>query len=70
MQTQLLNEINSVLKEFPQYWDDNVLKRYEVITAIENKEPELIKALISNDKLKQQYSTDIDGILLFDLAVV
>lgn len=66
MQTQLLNEINSVLKEFPQYWDDNVLKRYEVITAIENKEPELIKALISNDKLKQQYSTDIDGILLFD----
>ena len=68
MQTQLLKEINSVLKGFPQYWNGETLKRSEVITAIENKEPLIIKALVSNEKLKQQYSTDIDGILLFDFA--
>ncbi|MDD0826312.1 site-specific DNA-methyltransferase [[Pasteurella] aerogenes] len=68
MQTQLLKEINSVLKGFPQYWNGETLKRSEVITAIENKEPLIIKALASNEKLKQQYSTDIDGILLFDFA--
>lgn len=68
MRTQLLKEINSVLKAFPQYWDNQVLKRYEVISDIENKEPNLIKALVANEKLKEQYSTDVNGILLFDFT--
>lgn len=68
MQTQLLKELNNVLKTFPQYWHNQVLKRYEVIDAIENKEPSLIKALVANEKLKKQYGSDIDGILLFDFS--
>lgn len=68
MQTELLKEIRQVLQSFPQYWNGETLRRFDVVTAIENKEPNLIKAIISNQKLKLAYSTDIDGVLLFDFA--
>lgn len=66
METELIKELNGVLKAFPQYWDGEKLHRSMVIDAINQKEPNLIKALISNDKIKSLYSTDIDRILLFD----
>ncbi len=66
MQTKLIKELNSVLKQFPQFWDNEKLHRSMVIDAINQKEPNLIKALISNDKIKSLYCTNIDGILLFD----
>lgn len=68
MQTQLLKEIRIVLQGFSEYWENDVLKRYAVITAIENKDNSLIKALIANEKIKQEYSTDIGGVTLFDFA--
>ena len=68
MQTQLLKEINTVLKEFPQYWENGTLKRYEVIDAIENKEENIIKALINNEKVRDEYGHTVDGVLLFDFS--
>lgn len=66
METELIKELNGVLKAFPQFWEGEKLHRSMVIDAINQKSPELIKALISNDKIKSLYSTDIDGVLLFD----
>lgn len=37
-----------------------------VSDAISQKQPELIKALVSNGKIKSVYGTDIDGVLIFD----
>lgn len=66
METELIKALNSVLKEFPQFWDGEKLHRSLVIDAINQKEPTLIKALINNDKIKENYSSEIEGVLLFD----
>lgn len=66
MDTELIKALNGVLKEFPQFWDGEKLHRSMVVDAINQKEPNLIKALISNDKIKSLYSTEIDDVLLFD----
>lgn len=66
METELIKELNTVLKAFPQYWDNETLHRSMVVDAINQKDPALIKALIHNDKVKALYSTEIDGVLLFD----
>ncbi len=66
METELIKALNGVLKAFPQFWDGEKLHRSLVIDAINQKEPILIKALINNDKIKENYSSEIEGVLLFD----
>lgn len=66
METVLIRELNTVLGLFPDFWDGDKLHRSRVIDAINQKEPTLIKALINNDKIKENYSSEIDGVLLFD----
>ena len=66
METNLIRELNSVLKLFPEFWEGETLLRSKVIDALKAKEPKLIKALIGSEKIKQNYSTDIDGVLIFD----
>lgn len=66
MQTKLISELNKVLKAFPQFWNGDELHRSKVVDAIENKKPDVIKALVANEKIKNVYSTEIDGIFIFD----
>jgi len=66
METNLIRELNSVLKLFPEFWQGETLLRSKVIDALKAKEPKLIKALIGSEKIKQNYSTDIEGVLIFD----
>lgn len=66
MKTELIKEINHILKDFPNFWDGEILYHSMVIQAINQKEPKLIKALINNEKIKSIYSTIIDGLIIFD----
>ena len=66
MQTELIKELNKVLKEFPQFWRGEELHRSMVSDAIIKKKPDLIKALVDNEKVRAVYATDIDGVLIFD----
>lgn len=66
MQTELIKELNNVLKAFPEFWSGEELHRSKVVDAIENKKPDVIKALVANEKIKTVYGTDIDGIFIFD----
>lgn len=66
MQTELLQAINAILKRFPDYWEEEKLLRYKVIDDIQSKKPELIKAFIQDKKVAANYSTDIEGVMLFD----
>ncbi|PHM51448.1 site-specific DNA-methyltransferase [Xenorhabdus hominickii] len=66
MQTELIRELNNVLKTFPQFWNGEELHRSMVIDAISRKQPDIIKALVSNEKIKSVYGTDIDSIFIFD----
>ncbi|EKD4575108.1 site-specific DNA-methyltransferase, partial [Salmonella enterica subsp. enterica serovar Anatum] len=65
MQTKLISELNKVLKAFPQFWNGEELHRTIVVDAISRKQPDLIKALVANEKIKSVYGTDIDGIFIF-----
>ena len=66
MQTELIKEVNKVLKAFPQFWNGEELQRSMVSEAISQKQPSLIKALVANEKLRSVYGADIDGVLIFD----
>ncbi|HHP3562709.1 TPA: DNA methyltransferase [Yersinia enterocolitica] len=66
MQTELIKELNKVLKAFPQFWNGEELHRSMVSEAISQKQPDLIKALVANEKVRSVYGTDIDGIFIFD----
>ncbi|HCU0194030.1 TPA: site-specific DNA-methyltransferase [Proteus mirabilis] len=66
MITELIREINNVLKVFPKFWEGEELHRSMVIDAINRKQPDVIKALVANEKIKSVYGTDIDGIFIFD----
>ncbi|HFQ9201917.1 TPA: DNA methyltransferase [Escherichia coli] len=66
MQTELIKELNKVLKAFPQFWNGEELQRSMVSDAISQKQPDLIKALVDNEKVRSVYGVDIDGIFIFD----
>ncbi|MEY0936733.1 DNA methyltransferase [Providencia rettgeri] len=66
MQTKLIRELNKILKAFPQFWNGEELHRSMVIDAINHKQPDVIKALVANEKIKSVYSIDIDGVCIFD----
>ena len=66
MQTELIKELSKVLKAFPEFWNGEELQRSMVIDEITRKNPEIIKALVANEKIKSIYGTDIDGIFIFD----
>lgn len=66
MQTELIKELNHVLKGFSQFWNGEELHRSMVSEAISQKQPDLIKALVNNEKVRSVYGTDIDGVLIFD----
>lgn len=66
MQTELIRELNNVLKTFPQFWNGEELHRSMVVDAINRKQPDVIKALVANEKIKSVYGTDVEGIFIFD----
>ncbi|MDR0065901.1 site-specific DNA-methyltransferase [Acinetobacter sp. 11520] len=66
MDTALIQTLKTILKQFPKFWNGENLQRSLVIDAIQKKEADLVKALINNSKIKSIYSTDVDGVLIFD----
>lgn len=66
MKTELLKELDSVLKAFPHYWDGGVLQRTRLIDDLDKNDEGLLKALLSNEKIKAEYTQLIDGITIFN----
>lgn len=66
MDTALLKTLKEIFEQFPNFWNGKTLQRSLVIDAIQKKEADVIKALINNEKIKTIYSTDVDGVLIFD----
>lgn len=66
MDTVLLQTLKEIFKKFPQFWNGKNLQRSLVIDAIQQKDSQVIKALIANEKVKSIYGTEIDDVLIFD----
>ncbi|SHF33377.1 adenine-specific DNA-methyltransferase [Bacteroides luti] len=67
MTTNLFTELEALLASDSQYAgeDGNLLKNKIVEAALQLK-PEFIKLLLSNEKLKNNFFTEVEGILIFD----
>lgn len=65
METKLQQEINDVLKAFPEYWSENRLLKSKVIEDIRSYNENVIESLLKNDLIKETYSIKISSGLIF-----
>ncbi len=65
--TSLLKELEELLRPHSQYTsDDGVMLKNSIVEAALDLRPDLLKLLLSNEKLKKNFFTDIEGTLVFD----
>lgn len=67
METKLQQEVNRVLKAFPEYWDEGTLLKNKLIEDIRSYNENLIGALLSNELIKATYSLQFPSGLVFKL---
>ena len=63
----LFQELENLLRPHSQYCtEDGVLLKNSVVEAALQLRPDLLKLILSNEKLKNNFFTDVDGLLVFD----
>ncbi|MGG3854262.1 site-specific DNA-methyltransferase [Caldifermentibacillus hisashii] len=67
METKIQSEINHVLKQFPEYWEDDSLLKNKVIDDLRNYKKELIEKLLSNETIKNTYSLKLENGTIFKI---
>lgn len=65
METKLQQEINEVLKVFPEYWDEDTLLKNKLIEDIRSYNEKIIEALLSNELIKSTYSLELKSGAIF-----
>src|SRR5699024_9175373 len=65
METKLQQEINKVLKVFPEYWDEDTLLKHKLIEDILSYNEKLIEALLYNNLIKNTYSIELPSGVVF-----
>lgn len=66
MSTNLIYEINEVLKGIEKYWINEKLAKQMVIDDLRNNDIKLISKLLSNKSINETYVQDIDGYKILD----
>lgn len=61
----MFQEINNVLKVFPEYWNGDTLLKNKVIEDVRAYNESLIEALLSNDLIKDTYSLQLSSGAVF-----
>ncbi|QQD84524.1 site-specific DNA-methyltransferase [Jeotgalicoccus sp. ATCC 8456] len=67
METKLQQEINNVLKVFPEYWHEDILLKNKLIEDIRSYNEKLIEALLSNESIRDTYSLELPSGLVFKI---
>jgi len=65
METKLQQEINNVLKEFPEYWNENTLLKNKLIEDIRLYNEKIIEAFLSNELIRDTYSLQLKSGAIF-----
>lgn len=65
METKLQQEINEVLKAFPEYWDEDTLLKNKLIEDIRLYNEKIIEALLSNELIRDTYSFQLQSGAIF-----
>ncbi len=65
--TNFFDTVVEVLKQDKRFFtDDGTLLRNRVYESAMNLDNELLKVLLSNEKMKERFFTEVDGVLVFD----
>src|SRR5699024_6490452 len=65
METKLQQEINEVLKAFPEYWDEDTLLKHKLIEDVRSYNESLIEALLLNELIRDTYSLQLSSGIVF-----
>ncbi|MDN6194533.1 MAG: site-specific DNA-methyltransferase [Alkalibacterium sp.] len=65
IETTLLNNIKTVLSNFPEYWDEGTLLKNKVIEDLRSYDKNIITALLSNEKIKETYALSVRDMTIF-----
>src|SRR5699024_4418093 len=65
METKLQQEINKVLKEFPEYWNDRTFLKNKLIEDLRSYNEKIIEALFSNEMIKDTYALQLPSGTIF-----
>lgn len=65
IETTLLNNIKTVLSNFPEYWDEGTLLKNKVIEDLRSYDKNIITALLSNEKIKETYALSVSDMTIF-----
>src|SRR5699024_6017688 len=65
METKIQQEINKVLKTFPQYWHGHTLMKNKLIEDIRSYNEKIIEALLSNELIRDTYSFQLQSGAIF-----
>jgi len=65
IETTLLNNIKTVLFDFPEYWDEETLLKNKVIEDLRNYDEKIITALLNNKKIKETYALSVGDMTIF-----
>src|SRR5699024_2451304 len=66
-ETTELQQIRQVIERFPEYWEDDTLMKSKLIDDIRAYEKSIIKALLDNQLIKDTYSLNLDGVVIFKI---
>lgn len=67
METKLQQEINAVLKAFPEYWHENTLLKNKLIEDIRSYNKKIIEALMSNELVRDTYALQLQSGAIFKI---
>ena len=63
----LFQELEALLRPHSQYTsEDGVMLKNSIVEAALQLRPDLLKLILTNDKLKANFFTEVDGMLVFD----
>src|SRR5699024_142568 len=65
METELQQEINEVLKAFPEYWDEDTLLKHKLIEDVRSYNESLIEALLLKELIRDTYSRQLTSRIVF-----
>ncbi|WP_340372808.1 site-specific DNA-methyltransferase [Peribacillus sp. FSL E2-0218] len=67
METEILSQVKKVLLTFPEYWDNENLMKNKVIEDLRKYKKELVECLLSNQRIKDAYSLNIENGFVFKI---
>lgn len=65
VETTLITRILSILENFPEYWNEQVLNKSKVIEAVRNYDSLLLEAILNDEIIRKTYTITVNNDVIF-----